>query len=97
MLGASRTQLLRHTVLPSILPDLITGLRVAVGFAWTTIVAAETSNGIPGIGGLAWATKKELRSDVAIMCVIVIGVTAVMLDSLLRAAERRFVPWKGRA
>jgi taurine transport system permease protein len=97
VLGASRTQLLRHTVLPSILPDLITGLRVAVGFAWTTIVAAETSNGIPGIGGLAWATKKELRSDVAIMCVIVIGVTAVVLDSLLRAAERRFVPWKGRA
>ncbi len=77
VLGANRTQLLRHTVLPSVLPDLFTGVRVAVGFAWTTIVAAETSNGIPGIGGLAWATKKELRSDVAILCVIVIGITAV--------------------
>lgn len=97
VLGASRRQLLRHTVLPSIVPDLITGLRVAVGFAWTTIVAAETSNGIPGIGGLAWATKKELRSDVAILCVIVIGITAVALDAVLRQAERRLVPWKGRA
>ena len=73
----------------------VTGLRVAVGFAWTTIVAAETSNGIPGIGGLAWATKKELRSDVAILCVIVIGITAVVLDAILRFAERRLVPWKG--
>jgi taurine transport system permease protein len=97
VLGASRTQLLRHTVLPSVLPDLFTGVRVAAGFAWTTIVAAETSNGIPGIGGLAWATKKELRSDVAILCVIVIGITAVLLDGVLRLAERRLVPWKGRA
>jgi len=97
VLGANRTQLLRYTVLPSVLPDLFTGVRVAVGFAWTTIVAAETSNGIPGIGGLAWATKKELRSDVAILCVIVIGITAVLLDGVLRLAERRLVPWKGRA
>lgn len=96
VLGAGRWRLLRHTVLPSALPDLITGLRLAVGFAWTTIVAAETSNGLPGIGGLAWATKKELRSDIAILCVIVIGITAVALDSLLRLAERRVIPWKGR-
>lgn len=97
VLGAGRWRLLRHTVMPSTLPDLITGIRVAVGFAWTTIVAAETSNGLPGIGGLAWATKKELRTDVAILCVIVIGITAVLLDSALRAIERRVVPWKGRA
>ena len=55
-------------------------MRIAVGFAWTTIVAAETSNGLPGIGGLAWATKKQLRTDVAILCVIVIGITALVLD-----------------
>lgn len=96
VLGAGRCRLIRHTVLPSVLPDLLTGIRVAVGFAWTTIVAAETSNGIPGIGGLAWATKKELRTDVAILCVIVIGLTAVALDAALRRVERRLVPWRGR-
>jgi taurine transport system permease protein len=79
-----------------VLPDLITGIRLAVALAWTTIVAAETSNGLPGIGGLAWSTKKELRADIAIMCVIVIGITAVVLDTALRAVERRVVPWKGR-
>ena len=46
-------EVLRVTVLPSILPDLFVGLRVATGFAWTTIVAAETVNGLPGIGGMA--------------------------------------------
>ena len=86
-----------HTVVPSALPDILTGVRLALGFAWTTIVAAETSNGLPGIGGLAWATKKELRSDVAILCVIVIGLTALTLDHVVRLVERRLVPWKDRA
>jgi taurine transport system permease protein len=96
-LGASRRQVVRVAVLPSVVPDVLTGIRLALGFAWTTIVAAETSNGIPGIGGLAWATKKELRSDVAVMCVIVIGITALVLDNGVRLLERRLAPWKGRA
>ena len=75
---------------------MLTGLRLAVGFALTTIVAAETVDGVPGIGGLAWSTKKFLQTDVAIMCVIVIGIVAVLIDSLIRALERRLVPWKGR-
>ena len=97
VLGANNAQVVRHVVLPSVVPDLITGLRVAVGFAWTTIVAAETSNGIPGIGGLAWATKKELRSDVAILCVIVIGATAVLLDFGIRQFEKKYASWYGRS
>jgi taurine transport system permease protein len=96
-LGAGRLQVVRVAVLPSIVPDVLTGVRLALGFAWTTIVAAETSNGIPGIGGLAWATKKELRADVAVMCVIVIGLTALALDNGVRLIERRLAPWKGRA
>jgi taurine transport system permease protein len=96
-LGAGRWQVVGVTVVPSIVPDILTGVRLALGFAWTTIVAAETNNGIPGIGGLAWATKKELRSDVAIVCVIVIGCTALLLDNGVRLLERRLAPWKGRA
>ncbi|MFN8050700.1 MAG: ABC transporter permease [Acidimicrobiales bacterium] len=95
-LGASRLGVVRSTVLPAVLPELLTGLRLAVGFALTTIVAAETVDGVPGIGGLAWSTKKFLQTDVAIMCVIVIGIVAVLIDSLIRALERRLVPWKGR-
>ncbi len=96
-LGGSRLQLIRHVVLPSALPDIFTGIRVATGFALTTIVAAETVNGLPGIGGLAWFTKKDTRIDVAILCVIVIGLTAILLDQLIQLCERAFVPWKGHA
>ena len=95
-LGASRGQALRHTILPAVMPELITGIRLAIGFAFTTIVAAETVNGVPGIGGLAWATKKFNQTDIAIMCVIVIGLCAVGIDLVIRVIERQVVPWKGR-
>lgn len=96
-LGAGRAQALRHVVLPSVLPELFTGLRLAIGFAWTTIVAAETVDGIPGIGGLAWSTKKFQQTDTAVLCIVVIGITAIALDLLIKALERRAVPWRGKA
>jgi taurine transport system permease protein len=95
-LGATRMQVLRHVVLPSVAPEVFTGLRLAIGFAATTIVAAETVNGIPGIGGLAWATKKFQQTDVAVLCVVLIGLSAIALDALVKAAERALVPWRGR-
>lgn len=95
-LGAGRRETLRHVILPSVLPELFTGIRLAIGFAWTTIVAAETVDGIPGIGGLAWSTKKFMQTDVAVLCIIVIGVAAILLDQGVKAIERRAVPWRGK-
>ncbi len=95
-LGANRWQSLRHVVLPSVLPELFTGIRLAIGFAWTTIVAAETVDGIPGIGGLAWSTKKFQQTDTAVLCIIVIGIAAILLDEIVKAVERRAVPWRGK-
>lgn len=96
-LGAGRWARIRFVVLPSVLPQLFTGVRLAIGFAWTTIVAAETVDGIPGIGGLAWSTKKFQQTDVAVLCVIVIGLTAIALDQLVKRLELRVVPWRGHA
>jgi len=96
-LGANRWQTLRHLVLPSVLPELFTGIRLAIGFAWTTIVAAETVNGIPGIGGLAWSTSKFQQTDIAVLCIVVIGLAAIALDQVVKFIERRAVPWRGRA
>jgi taurine transport system permease protein len=95
-LGAGRWQVTRFVVLPSVLPELFTGVRLAIGFAWTTIVAAETVDGIPGIGGLAWETKKFQQTDVAVLCIVVIGLSAIVLDQLVRALEARVVPWRGK-
>ena len=82
--------------MPSVLPELFNGLRLAVGFILTTIVAAETTAGLPGIGGLAWVSKKTGNGDTVILCIIVIGLTALALDGLVKALERSLVPWRGR-
>ena len=96
-LGASRRQVLRVVMVPATLPEIFTGIRVAVGFTWTTVVAAEISNGIPGIGGLAYLAGTEQQSDLAIACIIVIGITAVILDIGLKRLELFLVPWRGKA
>ncbi len=96
-LGASRRQVLRVVMVPATLPEIFTGIRVAVGFTWTCVVAAEISNGIPGIGGLAYLAGTEQQSALAIACIIVIGITAVILDVGLKKLEQTLVPWRGKA
>ena len=96
-LGASRRQTLTTVMIPATLPEVLTGIRVAVGFAWTTVVAAELNNGIPGIGGLAYLSGTELNTPLTIASIIVIGVAAVALDGLIKLAEKILVPWRGKA
>ncbi|MDQ1539163.1 MAG: taurine transport system permease protein [Actinomycetota bacterium] len=96
-LGASRLQTATHVVLPSTLPELISGIRIATGFAWTTVVAAELNNGIPGIGGLAYLSGTELRTPLTIACIIVIGLAAILLDLAIKGLESLLVPWRGKA
>ena len=96
-LGASRRQSLTTVMLPATLPEVLTGIRVATGFAWTTVVAAELNNGIPGIGGLAYASGTELDTPLTIACIVVIGLAAVALDGVIKALEKLLVPWRGKA
>lgn len=96
-LGASRRQALTAVVLPATLPEILTGVRVAVGFAWTTVVAAEIANGIPGIGGLAFLAGGKVRPDLVVACILVIGLAAIALDLGLKSLEKLLVPWRGKA
>lgn len=96
-LGASRWQVFRHVLLPSCLPDIFTGMRVSIGFTYTTLVAAEMVAATSGIGWMVLDASKFLRSDIIFMGIIVMGLTGVALDRIIREAERRVIPWKGKA
>jgi len=96
-LGASRRQTITAVMLPATLPEILTGIRVATGFAWTTVVAAEIANGIPGIGGLAYLSGSQLKTPLVIACILVIGFAAVLLDLGLQSLEKLLVPWRGKA
>lgn len=94
-MGASQWQLLRHVILPAALPDILTGLRIAIGFGWTTLVAAEMVAATAGVGQLVLNASSFLRTDIVIMGIILIGIVAYLFDLLMRRLERKLVPWKG--
>ena len=95
-MGASRWQLLRHVILPAALPDILTGLRIAIGFGWTTLVAAEMVAATAGVGQLVLNASNFLRTDIFIMGIVLIGVIAYLFDLAMRRLEQILVPWKTR-
>jgi taurine transport system permease protein len=95
-MGASYWQVIRHVIVPSALPDILIGMRIAIGFGWTTLVAAEMVAANVGLGQMVLNASNFLRTDIVIMGIIVIGAVAYMFDLMMRWAERRLVPWKGR-
>jgi taurine transport system permease protein len=95
-MGANYWQVIRHVILPAALPDIMTGMRIAIGFGWTTLVAAEMVAASVGLGQMVLNASNFLRTDIVIMGIIVIGVIAYTFDLLMRWAEHRLVPWKGR-
>jgi taurine transport system permease protein len=93
-LGASKFQVIRHGVFPSVLPEIMTGIRVAVLFAFTTMVAAETINGLPGIGGLVRDAQRFNQTDIVMMGIILIGICGILLDLIVQLVDRALVPWR---
>ncbi|GIF14704.1 ABC transporter permease [Actinoplanes teichomyceticus] len=94
-LGAGRWRTIRDVVLPSALPEIFTGIRLAVGVAYSSVVAAETINGVPGIGGMIRDAQRYSQTDVVVLGLFAIGLSGLLIDALLRIAEERLIPWRG--
>ena len=95
-MGASRGQVLKYVIMPAALPEILTGMRIAIGFGWTTLVAAEMVAATAGLGFMVLTASKFMATDVVIMGILVIGVLALLFDLGMRWLERKLVPWKGR-
>src|SRR2546422_437859 len=86
-MGASYAQVIRHVVLPSAMPDILVGMRIAIGFGWTTLVAAEMVAANVGLGQMVLNASNFLRTDIVIMGIVVIGIVAFSFDLLMRYLE----------
>jgi taurine transport system permease protein len=95
-LGATRAQLVRHVILPSALPSILTGLRIALGAGWSTLVAAELVAATRGLGFMIQSAAQFLVTDVVVMGILVIAAIAFVLEFIIRRIERVLVPWAGR-
>ncbi|MFT0867757.1 taurine ABC transporter permease TauC [Pseudomonas sp. CAM1A] len=96
-LGASKIQLIRHVILPSALPDILTGIRIGLGVGWSTLVAAELIAATSGLGFMVQSAAQFLVTDVVVLGILLIALIAFALEMGLRALQRKLVPWHGQS
>lgn len=95
-LGASRWQILRHVIFPNSLPEILTGIRVAVGMCWGTLVAAEFLAGTTGIGFVENVARKYMQYEVIWITIFVMGMLGLLFDITLRKIIDKTIPWHGK-
>ncbi len=95
-LGASRWQILRYVIFPNSLPEILTGVRVAVGMCWGTLVAAEFLAGTTGIGFVENVAKKYFQYEVIWITIFVMGMLGLLFDITLRKIINKTIPWHGK-
>ena len=95
-LGASKWQILRFVIFPNSLPEILTGVRVAVGMCWGTLVAAEFLAGTTGIGFVENVAKKYFQYEVIWITIFIMGMLGLLFDITLRKIIDKTIPWRGK-
>ena len=90
-LGASKTHIIAHVIVPGALPHILEGMRSGVGFGWRALIAAEIIGATSGLGAMIYQAKEFLRSDIIFTGVIIIAVIGLILDAILGVVERRTI------
>src|SRR5919202_1107419 len=88
-LGARPWAMLVEVLLPGALPNIVTGIRTGLGFAWRGLIAAEMIATNVGLGYLVFMARDFYRTEVIVLGMIVIGVIWLLLDRLLLAPLER--------
>ncbi|MBD1172742.1 ABC transporter permease subunit [Pelagibacterales bacterium SAG-MED05] len=95
-LGASKWQILRHVIFPNSLPEILTGIRVATGMCWGTLVAAEFLAGTTGVGFVENVAKKYFQYEVIWITIFIMGMLGLLFDVTIRKIIDKTIPWRGK-
>ncbi len=93
-LGLSPLQTIRHVLLPGALPDLLVGLRYAVGISWLMLVVAEQVNASSGIGHMMMDAQDFLRTDIILLGLVIYAGFGLLSDQAVRLLERVLLAWR---
>lgn len=91
-----RVALFRRIVVPATVPPIVTGVRLALGRSWGTLVAAELLAAESGIGQMMEFGRQMFRLDVVMLGVVITGLIGFGLDRAIRLLERRLVRWRAQ-
>lgn len=92
--GAGRWSVIRSVVLPGALPNILVGLRLALGIAWLALVVGEQISSDGGIGSLMLQAQDNLRTDRIVVCLVVYALLGLISDLIVRVLERVLLTWR---
>ncbi|PLP59287.1 nitrate ABC transporter permease [Mesorhizobium loti] len=90
-LGAGRLRILLTVVIPSTVPAMVTGARLAMGNSFLTVVSAEIVAAQEGVGALIWTARNYGRTEWVFVGIILLGLLGYLCDRLLRLCATRFL------
>lgn len=94
VLGANNREIFVKVVLPLAVPHLLTALRVALGVAWGTLVAAELIAAQDGLGAVISTAANYFDIPRVYAGILLIGLCALVMDRLVALVIRRFIRWQ---
>jgi taurine transport system permease protein len=92
-LGATRRDIMKEVILPGALPQIMAGLKVMLGIAWTCVISAELVAAQNGLGFMIMNGKEYFQTDTVLLGMVLISLTVLVIDVVFRKIERRTIPW----
>lgn len=93
-MGASHFQVMRHVILPASLSQIIIGFKIILGLAWTCVISAELIAAKEGLGFMIMNGKEFFQTDTVVLGMVMISLTVLIIDAILRRIEKRILAWK---
>lgn len=97
VLGATRSQVMRHIIIPAIIPDLFVILRMNLFGAWMAVLAAEMVGVNTGLGAIVMVGRQMFNAKLMFLGMAIIGVVGYLLDVAFAQIQKRVLWWKSNA
>ena len=95
-LGSTDRQIMRNVIFPNALPEILTGVRIAIGVCWGTLVAAEMLAGTTGIGFIENIARTVSDYELIWVTILIMGVLGLIFDLIMRWVIDKTIPWRGK-
>ena len=94
VLGATDKDIFFRVIAPATLPFIITAIRLGSSTALTTLIAAESTGAVAGLGMRIRSLNNTFESEPMLLYIIIIGIIGMLVEKLVKYLERRFTGWQ---
>lgn len=95
-LGSTDRQIMWNVIFPNALPEILTGIRIAIGVCWGTLVAAEMLAGTTGVGFIENIARTVSDYELIWVTILIMGILGLLFDLMMRWVIDKTIPWRGQ-